>query len=68
MPAKPISAAALAFLRQLASWDGIAALSELDRTNGGGRRECSRRGLASFSPDGYWRLTEDGRAALKEAP
>lgn len=57
----------LAFLRALLKWDGVApprALGQTTQAENSARQSCKRRGWVTF--DGYWRITEDGRKAVKE--
>lgn len=58
------------FLNGLASWSGTATPQELripaNRKQDRARQKCKRLGLATFA-DGYWHLTECGRAALRSS-
>ena len=58
------------FLRELMRWDGVAATRELgpqtSQQQNSARQWCKKKGLVTFE-DGYWRLTEIGRAAIRAA-
>jgi hypothetical protein len=64
-----ISKSQAMFLRELMSWDGIATPADLKSIGGSlARRVCKERGLVTYdgtsSNNGYWRITDAGRAAL----
>jgi hypothetical protein len=55
----------IGFLRDLAKWGGAATPQDLgpqvSQQENSARQRCKRRGLVTY--DGYWRLTDLGRAA-----
>lgn len=64
----PASEEHLKFLRELARWSGVASPQELvcqtSQAQNAARQTCKRRGWVTFS-NGYWRLTDAGRAILR---
>lgn len=60
----------LKFLRELARWQGIASPKDLgpqtSRQQINARARSKRQGLVIFE-DGYWKLTDIGRASMKKA-
>lgn len=56
------------FLQQLSAWQGIASPQELgpqtSQSENSARQLCKRRGLVTYR-DGYWRLTDSGRDAVR---
>jgi hypothetical protein len=66
--ATDLTAEQVKFLRALWSWLGVASSRDLGpqtrQEENSARQRCKRRGLVTYS-DGYWRLTDVGREALK---
>jgi hypothetical protein len=58
------------FLQDLKRWGGVATTGELRpqtcQADNAARQTCKRRGWVTFDRY-YWRLTDDGREALKAA-
>lgn len=56
------------FMRALASRQGVASPQDLGpqtrQEENSARQRCKRRGLVTYK-DGYWRLTDVGREALR---
>jgi coproporphyrinogen III oxidase-like Fe-S oxidoreductase len=57
------------FLRQLAKWQGVASVRDLPpqtrQAENSARQTCKRRGWVTYD-GGYWRLTHEGRVALRD--
>lgn len=65
--AVPPDEGCLKFLRALARWQGIASPQDLgpqtSQDENRARQKCKRRGWVTY--DGYWRMTDAGREALR---
>ncbi len=65
----PMKPDQLTFLRALMNWQGVASPQDLgpQTTQGqnSARQTCKNRGWVTF--DGYWRITDAGKLALKTA-
>lgn len=60
---------AIKFLRRLMQWHGVASPQDLgpqtSQAENSARQTCKRRGWVTFERrDGYWRITDAGRALL----
>ena len=62
-----LSEAQRKFLEKLARWAGVASPQDIgpqtSQLQNSARQTCKRRGHVTFE-NGYWRLTDKGRAAL----
>lgn len=67
---KPLNTEQSAFLRELMRWGGIASATNLGpqtrQAENSARQTCKRRGYVTYDggSNGYWRITDAGRAAL----
>lgn len=62
----------LKFMSRLSLWGGVASSQDLgpqtSQDQNRARQKCKRRGWVTYDYDGYWRLTDSGKAALSAPP